>query len=152
MNSTRDGKTPRRGTRSRRPGASTVLVLAVIFLAIASLAPSAQQLIAQRQQIAALEASVQETQDRIDALALEQSRWSDPAYILAQARGRLLFVMPGDTSYLVVDSAPAGASAPTQHPTTSLEQTQSDWTITFAKSLFVAGTTNEAGTPPAEGQ
>ena len=34
----------------------------------------------------------------------ERKRWSDPAYIRAQARDRLYYVMPGEVSYLVLDA------------------------------------------------
>ena len=39
-------------------------------------------------------------------------RWNDPAYVEAQARERLHFVMPGETAYVVLD-ARRGAGPPT---------------------------------------
>eukprot|EP01032_Pedospumella_encystans_P004704 gene4704-5586_t len=39
----------------------------------------------------------------IDDLEREKRRWNDPAYVQAQARERLSYVMPGETSYIVLD-------------------------------------------------
>jgi len=34
----------------------------------------------------------------------ERDRWQDPVYIRSQARDRLYYVLPGEVSYLVMDS------------------------------------------------
>jgi hypothetical protein len=54
----------------------------------------------------------------VDDLQGQVARWNDPAYVIAQARDRLIYVLPGETPYRVVDpefvpepSAPA-ADAP----------------------------------------
>jgi len=42
------------------------------------------------------------TQARVDALEEQKQRWADPAYVQAQARERLHFVLPGETGYVVL--------------------------------------------------
>ena len=34
----------------------------------------------------------------------ERDRWQDPVYIRSQARDRLYYVLPGEVSYLVMDT------------------------------------------------
>ncbi|MGO2112940.1 MAG: septum formation initiator family protein, partial [Pseudoclavibacter sp.] len=99
-------ETPSRGTsrRSVRPSGGTVIMLVTVLLGVTVLAPTLQQFIQQRQRIADLQNHIAVVETEISELQTEQARWNDPAYIEAQARGRLLFVTPGDTSYLVTDS------------------------------------------------
>ena len=52
-----------------------------------------EQVAAQEQDVAALEA--------------ERERWQDPAYVEQQARERLKFVKPGERSYTVLDAEPS---------------------------------------------
>lgn len=133
------GTTSRRRIPTVRPNGATVLVALVVILGIAVLAPTAQRYIAQRQYVAQLQAELSETQQSVDEIATERDRWSDPAYIQSQARGRLLFVMPGDTSYLVLDP-PATTKQQQSNISTELHETQSSWLDSFAESLVTAGT------------
>lgn len=57
----------------------------------------------QRGTIAALQEQVASQRTQVKALQDEQARWSDPAYVEQQARERLKFVRPGETSYTVID-------------------------------------------------
>lgn len=45
---------------------------------------------------------IQQSQQRIDELDAELERWNDPDHVTAQARSRLGWVVPGDTSYRVI--------------------------------------------------
>ncbi|WP_181064218.1 septum formation initiator family protein [Pseudoclavibacter sp. AY1F1] len=137
--STASGATSRRRLPTVRPNGATVLVAIVVILGIAVLAPTAQRYIAQRQYVAQLQAELAETQKSVDEIATERDRWSDPAYIQSQARGRLLFVMPGDTSYLVLDP-PATNKQQQSNISTELHETQSSWLDSFVESLVTAGT------------
>ncbi|MGO2748970.1 MAG: septum formation initiator family protein [Pseudoclavibacter sp.] len=133
------GANTRRRLPTVRPNGATVLVALVVILGIAVLAPTAQRYIAQRQYVAQLQAELAETQKSVDEIATERDRWSDPAYIQSQARGRLLFVMPGDTSYLVLDP-PATTKQQQSNISTELHETQSSWLDSFVESLVTAGT------------
>lgn len=57
----------------------------------------------QRSEIAALHDQVTSQRAEVKTLQEEQARWSDKAYVEQQARQRLKFVRPGETSYTVID-------------------------------------------------
>ena len=124
----------------RRPTGGSVLILVALVVAVATLSPTIQQLIGQRQHIAQLEEEIAETTQNIDDLEQEQARWDDPAYVRAQARGRLLFVEPGDTTYVVIyESTPR---APYQSVDVSVEvhETKTDSGELFLDSLIRSST------------
>jgi len=82
----------------------TITLATVLVLAILTLAPQAQVLIEQQQQLADIRAQVAESEADVEAMKTERERWEDPVYIRAQARNRLYYVMPGEVSYLVMDA------------------------------------------------
>jgi cell division protein FtsB len=84
--------------------AYSVTMLAVIIFGVVTLAPGVQTWIQQRQQILEAQAEVEQAKKDVVAMTEERKRWSDPAYIRAQARDRLYYVMPGEVSYLVLDA------------------------------------------------
>ena len=45
----------------------------------------------------------------------ERDRWQDPVYIRSQARDRLYYVLPGEVSYLVMDSEGLDFSDTSKH-------------------------------------
>jgi len=57
---------------------------------------------AQRAEIAQLRADVAAARDRVAELQLEQERWADPAFVAAEARRRLHFVLPGEIGYVTL--------------------------------------------------
>lgn len=138
-------KTERRGRRMARPNVGTVIMLVAVLLGVAVLAPSLQQFVSQRQRIAELNAHIATVDAEIAELQAEQSRWNDPAYIQAQARGRLLFVVPGETSYLVTDSGAAVAPQEPAEARPDLHETETDWTETLAQSFVTSGLANAPG-------
>jgi cell division protein FtsB len=78
-------------------------VLAVVVcVLVLSLVYPARQLIEQRQRAAELSDRINSQEDRVRALEEQKARWADPAYVKAQARQRLHFVLPGETSYVVI--------------------------------------------------
>lgn len=107
------------GRQARRaPGGLTgraaVLGLVVCALVL-SLAYPAKEFLAQRGEIGRLEQQQREARERVAALEERSRQLSDPAYIRAQARERLHFVLPGETVYVVVppsDGTEAEGSAP----------------------------------------
>lgn len=107
------------GRRARRaPGGLTgraaVLGLVVCALVL-SLAYPAKEFLAQRGEIGRLEQQQREARARVAALEERQRQLADPAYVRAQARERLHFVLPGETVYVVVppSSSDSGASGST---------------------------------------
>jgi cell division protein FtsB len=75
----------------------------VVCLLAISLAYPLREYLSQRGDISATRARVAEQEKRVADLRREQKRWQDPAYVERQARERLHFVMPGETSYVVLE-------------------------------------------------
>ncbi len=88
--------------RSRLTGRALVLLMVLLVLAV-SYGSSFKAYLRQRAEIADLRATIADRQAGIDALEREKERWEDPAFVRAQARQRFGYVMPGETSYVVLD-------------------------------------------------
>lgn len=82
---------------------AAVLVLAVAVLLI-SFGGSVQIYLGQQHDMAVAEQEIRDRSAQIADLQAELSRWNDPAYIKAQARDRLGWVMPGEIGYRLVDA------------------------------------------------
>ena len=102
-----DGQ-PEERRRSNLTGRAAVLALVVCLLAI-SLAYPLREYLSQRSDISDFRARVTEQEARVAELRAQHERWEDNDYVEAQARERLHYVMPGETSYVVLeaDEAPA---------------------------------------------
>jgi cell division protein FtsB len=91
--------------RARRPLIRPVTMLSGVLVVIALLlAPYLRPWVTQRSEIADGRRQVEDLQRQVEELTLERQRWKDPAYVRAQARERLHFVMPGETGYVVLDN------------------------------------------------
>ena len=99
---TADGGAERAG-RTNLTGRAAMLALVVCLLAI-SLAYPLREYLSQRGEISDYRAAVAEQEHRVADLQRQHDRWNDPAYVEAQARERLHYVMPGETSYVVLES------------------------------------------------
>ncbi|MFV0428138.1 MAG: FtsB family cell division protein [Arachnia sp.] len=91
-----------------------LILLAVVIAALAvTLTQSLRVYFSQAHEIAALREEIEATRAEIDQLNDELTRWDDPAYVEAQARERLGWVMPGETGYRVigVDGEPIGGDS-----------------------------------------
>jgi cell division protein FtsB len=99
---------PEERRRSNLTGRAAVLALVVCLLAI-SLAYPLREYLSQRSDINDYRAKVSAQEARVAELRAQHERWKDKAYVEAQARERLHYVMPGETSYVVLeaDEAPA---------------------------------------------
>jgi cell division protein FtsB len=117
-------------------------MLGLIVAALLVLAAPLKTLVEQRQQIAQLEASLAEAQDAVDDLNEEVARWEDPAYIEAQARERLYYVLPGDVSYLVVGQADTSGGEDLLPISDEIQTTQTDWVGGLLASVYTAGLTD----------
>lgn len=125
-----------------------IIMLGLVVLAVLVLVPTIGTYMDQRQRIAALEHSVQLTRDEIDELEEQGQRWSDPAYIMTQARERLYYTQPGEIFYLV-DNDLSEAQQPQEQGAVSdeVEQTRTDWMSQLVRSVVVAGTSQTATGP-----
>jgi len=127
--------------RNFRLSGFALTVLALIVAALVVLAPQLKTLVEQRQQIARLEGEVDEAQQHLDDIDAEVARWSDPAYVEAQARDRLYYIYPGDTAYLVIDDDRAPTASDEQPISDSIQTTRVDWVTALLSSVYTAGLT-----------
>jgi cell division protein FtsB len=94
-------------TRTRR----VVVLVALGVLCALVLAPPLRLYVQQQQDIAALQEEIAQREADVARLDDEVALWDDDAYVAAQARERLNFVMPGETGYVVPDPEPAPGTA-----------------------------------------
>jgi cell division protein FtsB len=124
-------------SRTNLTGRAAVLALVVCLLAI-SLAYPLREYLAQRGDIGSVRAQVAEEQKSVTELRAEQKRWADPAFVERQARERLHFVMPGETSYVVLE--PDGTTAPDGVVASAPRQVKhSPWFTDLWRTVEVAG-------------
>lgn len=120
----------------------TVTVLILIVGALIVLAPSLRIFVEQRTEIAALEQLVADQEASVLDLGREVDRWQDPAYIEAQARDRLLYVYPGDISYLVIDDGLTIGAGDSQPISDEIQSTRVDWSRAILSSIITAALTD----------
>lgn len=123
----------------------SLLMMALLVLGVVVLAPNLKAFVEQRQQIAALQAAVNEQSKTVDQLAAERERWNDSTYVMTQARERFFYVNPGEISFLVInDLDPATLPDVTSPISDTLTTTQIDWTQSLFASLIGAAFTEVA--------
>lgn len=118
---------------------SGVVVIGVIIAiaAIVDLSPPIQIWFEQQAKLAQLEKDVAAARANLAEAQADMKRWSDRAYIEAQARERLMFVYPGDISYLVVKDVEVKSVDPDEVLTT-VQTTEIDWVDAFMQSYAFA--------------
>ena len=126
--------------RVRVPGAA-IAALVLLVLGVLSLAPAVSTNLAQQRRIADAEARIAQQRADLQHLAGERARWSDPAYVRAQAGSRLFYVTPGTTAYRVIHATAQGDPAPAPGATAQADRTP--WTDALVRSFVAAGTTTE---------
>ncbi len=119
----------------------------LVGMGVLVLSPGISTLIDQRRQIAELEASVKASNKAVKEIEAERDRWKDPAFVRAQARDRLFFVMPGETQLSVIQDIEIPASVK-KTSSTQLTTVKQDWLKNIAGSLLSAGTTSATPEEP----
>jgi cell division protein FtsB len=79
------------------------ILVAVLAVLVVSYASSMRAYLQQRSHINDLRAQIASSERDITSLEREKRRWADDEYVKAQARERFGWVMPGETSYQVID-------------------------------------------------
>lgn len=127
-----------------------MLVLAVLTVSFGS---SLKAFLQQRSEIGDLKTQIAERETDIDALEREKRRWGDPAFVQAQARARFGYLMPGETSYIVLgaDGQPLEKEASLNDPADVVKVEPTAWWTTAWESMELAGNppTSRGGQPPA---
>ena len=90
--------------RMLRLNSVSVSAILVIILGTYLISPDVQSYLNQRREIVEMEQSIKTAKDAVVDMQAERDRWQDPVYIRSQARDRLYYVLPGEVSYLVMDS------------------------------------------------
>jgi cell division protein FtsB len=149
----RDG-TPRRRTSAPAPKAGqaaeprvsrsltgrAAVVLLVLGALVVSYAQSLRVWFDQHQQITALSDEIRDREQRVGQLQDDIARWNDDAYVRAQARQRLGWVMPGEVGYRVIgpDGKPLGPSLSPAGPAAGAKHAPT-WYAKLWGSVEVAG-------------
>ena len=122
-----------------------VLVLSVLTISYAS---SLKAYFQQHSQIQQLRGQIAASESDIQRLESEKARWNDPAYVREQARARFGYLMPGQTSYVVIgeDGKPLAAQASLSDPRTDTSSTPTAWWTTEGRSVELAGNPPEVTT------
>jgi hypothetical protein len=115
-----------------------VLVLSVLTISYAS---SLKAYFQQHSQIQQLRAEIASSESDIHRLEAEKARWQEPAYVRQQARARFGYLMPGQTSYVVIgaDGKPIAAQSTLSDPSSSASSTPTAWWTTQWRSVELAG-------------
>lgn len=79
------------------------VLVAVLAVLVISYASSMRAYLQQRSHINDLRSQIATSERDIKSLEREKRRWGDDAYVEAQARSRFGWVLPGETSYQVID-------------------------------------------------
>ncbi len=115
--------------------------LLLIVAALVVLAPNLKTLVEQRQQIAQLQAQVAREKQSVKDLTGQVDRWKDPAYVEAQARTQLYYVMPGDVSYFVVHAPTTPTTSDGLPVSDKIQSADVDWMHALLQSTYAAGLT-----------
>lgn len=117
------------------------MLLTVVAVLILSYASSLRAYLQQRDQIRSLRSQVADYESNIAALKREKSRWKDPAYVEAQARERLLYVMPGEVGFQVIgaDGKPLDPVDTLSTPAQDNPGTNQQWWQNAWQSVVIAG-------------
>jgi hypothetical protein len=123
-----------------------VLVIAVLTVSYAS---SLRAYLQQRDHIDDLKSQIALRRAAIEDLEREKARWDDPAYVRQQAR-ELNYVMPGETSYVVLDEngEPLQRNSRLTDPSTVARKPPTAWWSTAWQSVELAGNPPKPAPPP----
>ncbi|WP_245916808.1 FtsB family cell division protein [Nocardioides gansuensis] len=139
---------------SRRPrltGRAAILVLVLAVLTV-SYASSLRAYIQQRSHIGDLKQAIAEREASINELEREKQRWSDPAYVRAQARARFGYLMPGETGFQVLDEngRPLESQATLHDPGDVVKTVPTPWWSDAWDSVELAGNPPAPDSGPAD--
>lgn len=127
----------------------TMVFSCVLLLAFVLVYPTLHAYLEQRVEVDQLRAEVEAARERNDDLEADLARWDDDAFVRAQARERLSFVMPGEKAFRVIDPETVPDTPPAaEGPATALDAGSTlPWYANVWESVEVAG---ETPVPEAE--
>ncbi|MDP9239095.1 MAG: septum formation initiator family protein [Actinomycetota bacterium] len=89
-----------------------------VCIVVLTLAYPMREYLAQRNEMAHLTAQQRAQREQVAALEQRKRQLADPAYVKAQARKRLQYVMPGEIGYVVIDPGQGREAARGRQPIT----------------------------------
>ncbi len=118
---------------------SGAVIVAIVIAAVAvfDLWQPVQIWFEQQARLADLDKQVSAARATLAEAQADMKRWTDRAYVEAQARQRLMFVYPGDISYLVVNDVSVAPTKPNEVLGT-VQTTSVNWVDAFVKSYAFA--------------
>jgi len=128
------------------------ILLGVVGLLAASYAFPLRAWLDQRSELAAAEVERAELAEQVDALTEAVDRWDDPAYVRAQARERLNFVLPGEVGLVVLGTEATAAEPEVADGAVvpALEEGQPWWSGLVASFYQVGNAEPEDSQTPAD--
>ena len=130
----------------------TLMIIALVVGTVISVTPELTTWYNMQVQIADLKKQNEATRNNLSQMKDDLKRWDDPAYVRAQARNRLYYVMPGEISFLVMDankinaddqSGTVGAALAkarnSSQVTKKISTTKSNWTANLVETVVRAG-------------
>jgi cell division protein FtsB len=128
----------RQTPRPRRAITGRALVLGtLVVLLLVVLASPLHRYFGSRSDVSHAAQQLHDDQTQLVQLQQQQRQWSDPGYIQQQARSRLLYAMPGDTVYVVVN--PGQKSDIEKSAGASVANQASTWNQRLWRSVQIAG-------------
>lgn len=137
----------------------TVLIVALVVVGALIVSPTLSTYVQQQRQLSDLRESVKLHRQAVDEVEAARLKWQDPAYVRAQARGRLFYVMPGETQLAVISDVVIPEDS-TEETSGELTQVERNWVQALVVSTLSAGTTTASpeelrslllGTPESDG-
>lgn len=119
----------------------TVLIVVLVIAGGLILSPTLTTYVQQQRENAELRESVRLQQQLVNEADEERSKWQDPAYVRAQARGRLFYVMPGEIQLSVIEDVVIPLDLDEQ-TSAQLTEVKTNWAKTLAASTLIAGVTS----------
>jgi cell division protein FtsB len=123
--------------RELQRSGSVIVGLIIVVVAVVNLWQPVQIWFEQQARIAELDREVAAARATLAEAQADMMRWTDRAYVEAQARQRLMFVYPGDISYLVVNDVDA-KPAKSDEVLGTVQTTAIDWVDAFVQSYAFA--------------
>ena len=125
------------GLRRRAVTGRALVLGAIVVLLLVLLASPLNRYFASRGDLGRAAGQLSQDQQALQQLQAQQKLWSDPGYIQQQARQRLMYAMPGDTVYVVVNR---GQKSDIEKSATAVQAAQTgSWNQRLWRSVQVAG-------------
>jgi hypothetical protein len=116
---------------------------------VVSYASSLRAYLEQRAHLQSLHDNIAASRANIESLEREKARWDDPAFVRAQTRERLGWVMPGEVGFQVIDEdgEPLGSNETLSDPAQPVQDETPLWWQTAWSSVEVAGRPEDLEVP-----